>query len=107
MLEDGKIDSLDTHLEQFKVTNSTNQNELQVKTSRVIISISYFITVTDNVKSILTEYTQLLEDYKILKRSHKQENGKSGSSSLGSNDARRSYVSVLVDGNAYFVRRIG
>jgi hypothetical protein len=30
MLADGKIDSLDTHLEQFKLNNQTAQNDLQV-----------------------------------------------------------------------------
>jgi hypothetical protein len=30
MLAEGKIDSLDTHLEQFKLTNRTAQDDLQV-----------------------------------------------------------------------------
>jgi hypothetical protein len=30
MLTEGKIDSLDTHLEQFKLNNQTAQNDLQV-----------------------------------------------------------------------------
>jgi len=30
MLADNKIDSLDTHLEQFKLNNHTAQNDLQV-----------------------------------------------------------------------------
>jgi hypothetical protein len=33
ILTDEKIDSLDTHLEQFKIKNSANQNELQVSSS--------------------------------------------------------------------------
>jgi hypothetical protein len=31
MLADNKIDSLDTHLEQFKLNNQTSQNDLQVQ----------------------------------------------------------------------------
>jgi hypothetical protein len=31
MLAEGKIDSLDTHLEQFKLNNQTAQNDLQVR----------------------------------------------------------------------------
>jgi hypothetical protein len=30
MLTDGKIDSLDTHLEQFKLNNATAQDDMQV-----------------------------------------------------------------------------
>ena len=30
MLAESKIDSLDTHLEQFKLNNRTSQNDLQV-----------------------------------------------------------------------------
>lgn len=30
MLADGKIESLDTHLEQFKLSNQTAQHELEV-----------------------------------------------------------------------------
>jgi hypothetical protein len=30
MLTDGRIDSLDTHLEQFKLNNQTAQNDMQV-----------------------------------------------------------------------------
>ncbi|KAH7135903.1 hypothetical protein B0J11DRAFT_519510 [Dendryphion nanum] len=81
MLGDGNIDSLDTHLEQFKLNNSTNQNDLQ---------------------TILREYTQLLHDYKNLKKSREQDNRKSSSPSLGSNDGKKPYVSVLIDGNGYF-----
>jgi hypothetical protein len=35
MLTDGKIDSLDTHLEQFKLNNQTAQNDMQVNGIRV------------------------------------------------------------------------
>jgi hypothetical protein len=35
MLTDGKIDSFDTHLEQFKLDNQTAQNAIQVNDAQV------------------------------------------------------------------------
>jgi hypothetical protein len=35
MLTEGKIDSLDTHLEQFKLNNQTAQDDMQVNSARI------------------------------------------------------------------------
>ncbi|KAF2116207.1 hypothetical protein BDV96DRAFT_573557 [Lophiotrema nucula] len=87
LLADGKVDSLDTHLEQFKLNNETNQNELQV---------------------LLKEYGQLLDDYKILRKAYQQKGTgvavpliTNGVSSPTQEKPRNPYVLVLIDGNGY------
>ncbi|KAF2734279.1 hypothetical protein EJ04DRAFT_577050 [Polyplosphaeria fusca] len=86
LLSESKVDSLDTHLEQFKLNYQNNQNDLQV---------------------ILREYSQLLEDYKALRTSYQGKNGISSSSTPINGEAaaretiRNPYILVLVDGNGY------
>ncbi|KAF2652677.1 hypothetical protein K491DRAFT_695392 [Lophiostoma macrostomum CBS 122681] len=84
MLADGKIDSLDTHLEQFKLNNQTNQNDLQI---------------------VLKEYSQLLDDYKTLKQAYIDKGtGVQRGPLIDVEDpqgARNPYVLVLIDGNSY------
>ncbi|OAK96117.1 hypothetical protein IQ06DRAFT_256718 [Phaeosphaeriaceae sp. SRC1lsM3a] len=85
MLAERKIDSLDTHLEQFKLNNRTAQNDLQ---------------------NLLKEYGQLLDDYKDLKS---QFEAKSATAlpkttpvvKLPSAKRGNPYVLVLVDGDGY------
>ncbi|KAL5422498.1 hypothetical protein PMIN04_004640 [Paraphaeosphaeria minitans] len=84
MLGDAKLNSLDTRLEQFKLSNASTQQELQ---------------------NLLKEHTQLLEDYKVLK-THKvteqaHANGVSSASTLVNEKPRNTYAPVLVDGNGY------
>ncbi|KAK7183667.1 hypothetical protein DPSP01_009547 [Paraphaeosphaeria sporulosa] len=84
MLGDAKLNSLDTCLEQFKLSNATTQQELQ---------------------TLLKEHTQLLEDYKVLK-AHKiaeqpQANGGSSASTPFNEKPRYPYALVLIDGNGY------
>ncbi|KAF1956895.1 hypothetical protein CC80DRAFT_534884 [Byssothecium circinans] len=80
MLGDGKLDSLDTRLEQYKLNNTANQNELQ---------------------TILKEYSQLLDSYKTLKLAHDGRiNGVKVEDALKVNP-RSEYILVLVDGNGY------
>ncbi|KAF1944840.1 hypothetical protein EJ02DRAFT_370931 [Clathrospora elynae] len=88
MLADGKIDSLDTHLEQFKLNDHNRQNDLQ---------------------NLLREYGQLLDDYKVLKKAYEEKGTKSVAKAVATptvpvaNTAkpRHAYVLVLVDGNDY------
>ncbi|KAJ4295403.1 hypothetical protein N0V90_007415 [Kalmusia sp. IMI 367209] len=81
MLGDAKLNSLDTRLEQFKLTNATSQHELQ---------------------KLLKEYSQLLDDYKSLKSSPElKSNGVTIAGSAAPTKPRNSYVFVLVDGNGY------
>ncbi|KAF1833744.1 hypothetical protein BDW02DRAFT_569726 [Decorospora gaudefroyi] len=88
MLADGKIDSLDTHLEQFKLNDQTRQVDLQ---------------------NLLKEYSQLLDDYKVLKKAYEDKDVKGGSKAiatptvpmLAAAKPRNPYVLVLVDGNDY------
>lgn len=100
MLGDGKLDSLDTRLEQFKLNNATNQNELLV----FILDPYSQQRMSNRPQAILREYSQLLDDYKALKRSH-GENGKSmKNGDVESNHKTRNpYVLVLIDGNGYIV----
>ncbi|KAI4607994.1 hypothetical protein J4E80_009391 [Alternaria sp. BMP 0032] len=90
MLADGKIDSLDTHLEQFKLNDQARQNDLT---------------------NLLREYGQLLDEYKDLKRAYEQK-GKSTIAAppgipiptiAAATTARIPYVLVLIDGNNYIV----
>ncbi|KAH8725153.1 hypothetical protein GQ44DRAFT_826947 [Phaeosphaeriaceae sp. PMI808] len=85
MLGNGKIDSLDTHLEQFKLNNQNSQNDL---------------------RNLLKEYSQLLDDYKDLKRAFETKGSRSPAkaahtSKVHIDKARNAYVLVLVDGNDY------
>lgn len=82
MLADGKLNSLDTRLEQFKLHNDKGQDEL---------------------KGVLRDYAQLIEDYKSLKRSTEQEaNGVLINDTEAPLDkSRNSYFLVLIDGNGY------
>ncbi|KAF1912690.1 hypothetical protein BDU57DRAFT_374837 [Ampelomyces quisqualis] len=85
MLAGGKIDSLDTHLEQFKLNNRTAQNDLE---------------------SLLHEYGQLLDDYKDLKRAFEAKGTKAAAKNaavtqLPPAKPHDPYVLVLVDGNGY------
>ncbi|KAL1594484.1 hypothetical protein SLS60_010244 [Paraconiothyrium brasiliense] len=84
MLGDAKLNSLDTRLEQFKLSNANSQQELQ---------------------TLLKEYSQLLEDYKTLKSYKLPEQTKANSVSSASTPViekpRNPYVLVLVDGNGY------
>ncbi|KAF2849894.1 hypothetical protein T440DRAFT_451600 [Plenodomus tracheiphilus IPT5] len=85
MLSDGKIDSLDTHLEQFKLNEDNRQTDLQ---------------------NLLREYGTLLEDYKVLKKAFEVKANKSTvvlphRTPSHSGKAREPYVLVLVDGNDY------
>ncbi|KAF2261939.1 hypothetical protein CC78DRAFT_421159, partial [Lojkania enalia] len=84
MLSDGKIDSLDTRLEQFRLNNQANQNELQV---------------------VLKEYSQLLEGYKSLKNAceGKAINGGTNVDKSATDKPRNPYVLVLIDGNGYIL----
>ncbi|KAJ4359739.1 uncharacterized protein N0V89_000295 [Didymosphaeria variabile] len=86
MLGDAKLNSLDTRLEQFKLSNANSQQELQ---------------------TLLKEYSQLLEDYKALKSYKLPEQPKANSVSSASTPViekpRNPYVLVLVDGNGYVV----
>ncbi|KAI4677152.1 uncharacterized protein J4E88_006959 [Alternaria novae-zelandiae] len=88
MLADGKIDSLDTHLEQFKLNDQARQNDLT---------------------NLLREYGQLLDEYKDLKRAYEQKGKKTIAAPPGipiqtiaaATTARNPYVLVLIDGNNY------
>ncbi|PVI05055.1 hypothetical protein DM02DRAFT_610926 [Periconia macrospinosa] len=81
MLEDAKLDSLDTRLEQFKRNNSIAQSHLQ---------------------SVLKEYGQLLEEYKALKHAKALDAVQAQhAASPDSVIPRNPYVLVLVDGNGY------
>ncbi|KAF1967128.1 hypothetical protein BU23DRAFT_543353 [Bimuria novae-zelandiae CBS 107.79] len=86
MLGAAKLDSLDTRLEQFKLSNQNSQHELQ---------------------TLLKEYSQLLEDYKVLWNAKIREASKSNSVSSNASSSpvlekpRNPYVLVLIDGNGY------
>ncbi|KAF2642823.1 hypothetical protein P280DRAFT_468135 [Massarina eburnea CBS 473.64] len=83
MLGDAKLDSLDTRLEQFKLNNAANQNDLQ---------------------TILKEYSQLLDDYKTLKIAYDAKgNGLKVEEleAISNIKHRNPYILVLVDGNGY------
>ncbi|KAH7346028.1 hypothetical protein BKA66DRAFT_433485 [Pyrenochaeta sp. MPI-SDFR-AT-0127] len=83
MLADGKINSMDTHLEEFKLKDHTRQNDLQ---------------------NLLKEYGQLLDDYKVLKRVFEEKSTKNGTAyktGFSIDKARNAYVLVLIDGNGY------
>ncbi|KAH4232137.1 hypothetical protein HBI06_075850 [Parastagonospora nodorum] len=85
MLAESKIDSLDTHLEQFKLNNRTSQNDLQ---------------------NLLKEYGQLLEDYKDLKKAFESKSAKpvakyAATPVRPAEKPRSPYVLVLVDGDGY------
>ncbi|KAH7068645.1 hypothetical protein FB567DRAFT_482944 [Paraphoma chrysanthemicola] len=87
MLADGKIDSLDTHLEQFKLNNQTAQSDLQ---------------------NLLREYGQLLNDYKDLKKTLESKKSNAGArapaksaATVAAGKARNPYVLVLIDGDGY------
>ncbi|KAL1801577.1 hypothetical protein ACET3X_001919 [Alternaria dauci] len=88
MLADGKIDSLDTHLEQFKLNDRNRQTDLT---------------------SLLREYGQLLDEYKDLKKAYVKE-GKNAtvtpaatgaSTVIAATRPQNPYVLVLIDGNNY------
>ncbi|RYN41530.1 hypothetical protein AA0112_g2417 [Alternaria arborescens] len=88
MLADGKIDSLDTHLEQFKLNDQNRQIDLT---------------------NLLREYGQLLDEYKELKKAY-EEKGRSnvvkpaaaGASTVtAAIKPQNPYVLVLIDGNNY------
>ncbi|KAF2130218.1 hypothetical protein P153DRAFT_313837 [Dothidotthia symphoricarpi CBS 119687] len=79
MLADGKIDSLDTRLEQFKLNNQSTQSNLQ---------------------NLLRDHGQLLSDYKSLRAAF-EEQGSRGAVKHSSITAHNSYVLMLVDGNGY------
>ncbi|CAN9082727.1 unnamed protein product [Alternaria alternata] len=88
MLADGKIDSLDTHLEQFKLNDQNRQTDLT---------------------NLLREYGQLLDEYKDLKKAY-EEKGRSnvvkpaaaGASTVtAAIKPQNPYVLVLIDGNNY------
>jgi hypothetical protein len=106
MLADGKIDSLDTHLEQFKLNNRTAQSDLQVYSPFDIENRSS-LTTTQN---LLREYGQLLDDYKDLKKAFETKGSKSvakatpkSSAAASTEKSRNPYVLVLIDGNGYIV----
>ncbi|CAO2656000.1 Nn.00g048030.m01.CDS01 [Neocucurbitaria sp. VM-36] len=83
MLADGKVDSLDTHLEQFKLNEQNRQNDLQ---------------------NLLREYGQLLDDYKVLKKAFEEKGTKTRAevpTIARAQKNRNPYVLVLVDGNGY------
>ncbi|CAG5140133.1 uncharacterized protein ALTATR162_LOCUS643 [Alternaria atra] len=86
MLADGKIDSLDTHLEQFKLNDQNRQIDLA---------------------NLLKEYGQLLDEYKDLKKAYEEKGKiaitKPAATSITAVTARpqNRYVLVLVDGNNY------
>ncbi|KAH7396511.1 hypothetical protein DE146DRAFT_615014 [Phaeosphaeria sp. MPI-PUGE-AT-0046c] len=85
MLAERKIDSLDTHLEQFKLNNETAQNDLQ---------------------NLLKEYGQLLDDYKDLKKKFETKSATPVAKTspvvkLPAAKQRNPYVLVLVDGDGY------
>ncbi|ORY08516.1 hypothetical protein BCR34DRAFT_569763 [Clohesyomyces aquaticus] len=79
MLGDVQIMSLDTHLERFKLQNQANEIELQ---------------------KVLIEYSELLEEYKNLKKVFDQKSSSNGHVTLP-RKSRSPYVLVLVDGNGY------
>ncbi|KAI4658114.1 uncharacterized protein J4E79_007095 [Alternaria viburni] len=88
MLADGKIDSLDTHLEQFKLNDQARQSDLT---------------------NLLKEYGQLLDEYKDLKRAYEQKGNSTIAAPPGipiqtiatATTARNPYVLMLIDGNNY------
>lgn len=58
MLADGKIDSLDTHLEQFKLNNQTSQNDLQVSgtTAEVVAGSGMVLTISRTSSRSMANY---------------------------------------------------
>lgn len=54
-------------------------------------------------KAILKEYGQLLQDYKGLKKTVEESNGKYNALSVNNKDGKKPYVLLLVDGNGYIV----
>jgi hypothetical protein len=111
MLADNKIDSLDTHLEQFKLNNQTSQNDLQVRVVTVDgVSALGILLTTD--KNLLKEYGQLLDNYKDLKKAFDAKGSKAvpkatRQAAVATTKAveapRNPYVLVLIDGNGYIV----
>ncbi|EFQ88419.1 hypothetical protein PTT_15704 [Pyrenophora teres f. teres 0-1] len=88
MLADSKINSLDTHLEQFKLNVENRHIDLT---------------------NLLKEYSQLLDEYKVLKNAHEKRSSRDttnpGAVATPTVSApagpRNPYVLVLVDGNDY------
>lgn len=111
MLGDAKLNSLDTRLEQFKLSHANNQQELQVCSFHATATISWWrssLSPLTYLKTLLKGYSQLLEDYKALKNykfpEQPQANGVSSASTPVNEKPRNPYVLVLIDGNGYVVR---
>lgn len=103
MLGSGKLNSLDTRLEQFKLNNTTNQNELQVR--HHMTTYCRFTKLTNLAQIVLKEYSQLLEDYRTLKDAFKEQGRGEQFGKIEINEkARNPYVLVLIDGDGYVVR---
>ncbi|KAF2874591.1 hypothetical protein BDV95DRAFT_487915 [Massariosphaeria phaeospora] len=79
-VSDGKMDSLDTHLEQFKLSNHANQTALQ---------------------GLLKDHSQLLDNYKSLKKAYEAQVANNGVTLEPVQKPRTPYVLVLIDGNGY------
>jgi hypothetical protein len=108
MLPDKKIDSLGAHLEQFKLHDRGRQIDLEVGEHRHVPAYLY---PTNSTQNLLTEYHQLLNEYKVLKRAYEEKitNAIAKPVAIATSvvaAAKRpldSYVLVLVDGNDYIV----
>ena len=104
MLGDNKIDSLDTHLEQFKLVDQTRQRDLQVP---AILPPWLAYAIPNTCQNLLKEYSQLLVDYRGLRntledeRTRKQAVNVRVPAPAAPNLGRSSYVLVLVDANDY------
>ncbi|KAG9187340.1 hypothetical protein G6011_05211 [Alternaria panax] len=86
MLADGKIDSLDTHLEQFKLHDQNRQIDLT---------------------NLLREYGQLLDEYRDLKKAYAESSKRVTTkpavtpTTAATTKPQNSHVLVLIDGNNY------
>ncbi|KAL6702911.1 hypothetical protein ACN47E_000812 [Coniothyrium glycines] len=83
MLPESRFDFLNTRLEQFKLHEQERQDQLQ---------------------NLLTEYTELLESYRILRKAHDQTSQRilpARAARANGNASHGSYVLVLIDGNEY------
>ncbi|KAL5118547.1 hypothetical protein ACEQ8H_003562 [Pleosporales sp. CAS-2024a] len=85
MLTEGRIDSLDAHLEQFKLNNRTAQLDLS---------------------NLLKEFGQLLNDYKDLKKAYDAKFAKAATKNTAAptrpaGQPHSPYVLMLVDGDGY------